>query len=418
MPTKLLFPDDVREALAKKFAKSHPFWLTKQGVWPLTMGLGELTERDVSGDPAAIRKWVQAWTEWNAGGCSLEWVEKKWTRLGLQRLPATLIAKDAGTVADAVGHGPRWRRAASRYEALVSRWPHLRATRAVERNFAVLADYSDDDFARLESLLEWLEEHPASGMYLRQLPILGLDTKWVEKRQGVVSELWNAVRRYEGPSLNFHETCGLARAPHRLRLRILCPALRASVGGLRDLEAPLDQVAALPLSPSTVLIVENLETGLALPDLPGTVALMKLGLAVSAVQELTWARQVQVIYWGDIDTHGFVILNRARESLSHLQSILMDGSTLQQFRRLAVQEPVQHAPVKLAALTENEVRTYDCLHADTWGVRVRLEQERIPWAVALAAIQAAIAAGRPAAGVNGALASDSLPPEATPAPSA
>jgi len=39
---------------------------------------------------------------------------------------------------------------------------------------------------------------------------------------------------------------------------------------------------------------------------------MRLGYAVDVLGQLPWLQEAQCIYWGDIDTHGFAILNRAR----------------------------------------------------------------------------------------------------------
>jgi hypothetical protein len=63
-------------------------------------------------------------------------------------------------------------------------------------------------------------------------------------------------------------------------MRVLCPRLRTRVGGLCDIEAPIAELAALQLAPTISLVVENLNTGVALPDIDGTVAFMRLGLAV------------------------------------------------------------------------------------------------------------------------------------------
>ena len=69
------------------------------------------------------------------------------------------------------------------------------------------------------------------------------------------------------------------------------------------------------LTPKCILVVENLETGISLPDLESCVAFMKLGNGVSVLSRLPWAAGVRAVYWGDIDTHGFAILSHARGAL-------------------------------------------------------------------------------------------------------
>ena len=49
-----------------------------------------------------------------------------------------------------------------------------------------------------------------------------------------------------------------------------------------------------------------------------------------------WLRRCAVHYWGDIDTHGFAMLARARRALPQTESLLMDRDTLLDWlRRLA-----------------------------------------------------------------------------------
>jgi hypothetical protein len=100
---------------------------------------------------------------------------------------------------------------------------------------------------------------------------------------------------------------------------------------------------------------------------------------------------VPAFHWGDIDTHGLAILERARRALPGLRSMLMDEATLLAHRPLWGEEPEPHPDAALEALTAAERRLFEDLRGGRWGLRVRLEQERLPWDAALAAIEAALA---------------------------
>ncbi|MGN6524272.1 MAG: Wadjet anti-phage system protein JetD domain-containing protein, partial [Actinomycetes bacterium] len=82
--------------------------------------------------------------------------------------------------------------------------------------------------------------------------------------------------------------------------------------------------------------------------------------------------------WGDIDTHGFAILDRLRAWLPQTRSVLMDRATLLAHRERWVEEdrPTRAA---LSRLTEDERALYEDLVTDAFGQRVRLEQEVIDW---------------------------------------
>lgn len=71
-----------------------------------------------------------------------------------------------------------------------------------------------------------------------------------------------------------------------MRMRVLDPDLRGSLGGLGDISAPCEEVASIGIRPKNVFVVENLQTGLAFDDLPGAVVIMRLDYAVDVLGQL------------------------------------------------------------------------------------------------------------------------------------
>ncbi len=388
MPKPLLRPEEAVATLTRRFEREHAAWLV-QGAddvasrWPLTLGLAMPTERELSADAAAVRRWAEAWAGWPHAH-QVQWQTRQWPRLGEQQLPAALVMHTPQSVADVVGQGTRWRRAAQRLAALQTACPATRDLPPRQRVFDALADHSDADFDCLRALLTWTQDNPASGLRLRQLPVAGLHTKWVQAHYGLITDLVATLRGLPS-ARDLLALLGLGTPPVRLRLRLLCPRLRGEVGGLGDIEAPLQELAALPIAPARVLIVENLETGLALPDIDGCVALMKLGHAVGLVQRLPWLKDAsRAVYWGDIDTHGFAILDKVRTVVPRIESVLMDKATLQQFAPLCVPESQPHPCNSLQHLTAAEHAALQVL------AQRRLEQERLPWPHALAQVLRAL----------------------------
>lgn len=380
----LQFPEAVQAFLARRFAKQKSHWLAGGGDWPLVVTLGAPSEAEAAGNSDYIRAWIDAWQAWQGTGL-LQWRECHWRNLGTQRLPDRLQLDTAEDVARCLGEGMQWQKARDRYARLSARWPLL--ADVLKRHFKMLAEYSDSDFKRLESFLEWIVLHPMSDLYPRQLPIAEFDSKWLESRQGLVKDLVAALRELDPAAVDFYLCCGLRRAPNLIRMRLLDPTLRERTGGVGDITAPVEEVAALNLPIQCAFIVENIQTGLAFDALPGAVVLMGLGYGVDRLREIQWLQNIEVIYWGDIDTHGLAILSRARAHLPHIRSLLMDETTLLRYRTLWVQEKQQHAAEVLSNLTEAEQGLYRGLKKHQWGVNVRLEQERISWIEAWRSIQ-------------------------------
>lgn len=392
MSMKLLRPENVKDWLVRRYNNQHRAWLEGAGVWPLSVPLGVPSEAEVAADLAGVRTWVASWGLWSGVG-QLSTQERQWSRLGSQTLPVSIALDSPEQVAVWCGQERRWLRAKARYEEVLAKWEQLRTRPGLAKHYDLLADYSEPDFRRLLDCLTWFLSEPESGLYVRQLPVVGVDTKWVEKRTGVITDLLGLLRGTIGGA-DFYEATGLRRLPHRVRMRVLCPELRRAIRGLRDVEAPVADLAALSWTPRAVLIVENHESGVALPDLAGVVAFVGMGHSVAALAAIPWLVGLPSVYWGDIDTHGIAILERARKVLPGLRSVLMDEDTLLAFKELAVQEPAQHVEAELAELTASERELFAGLRAGAWGTKLRLEQERIPWAHVVQALQGVLGADR------------------------
>lgn len=295
-------------------------------------------------------------------------------------------AEDAALLA---GEERQWVPASRNYRRLARRWPA--AASRLNRWFEVLADFDSVDIEAFEALLAWLERNPRSGLYPRQAPIPGIDTKWIERRLPMAADLLAALRGEEVEGRRPHQICGLKEAPNILRIRVLDPLLRGCLGGLGDVTAPVGDLRNIHLAADRVYIVENLQTGLALEDRQGSVVVMGLGYGVTALADVPWVAGSACIYWGDLDTHGFAILNRARSCLRRVVSALMDEATLLRYRSLWVRERDQCPDPDLRELTDAERSVYRALKDQRWGVNVRLEQERIAWNEAQAALDEAAA---------------------------
>jgi hypothetical protein len=124
--------------------------------------------------------------------------------------------------------------------------------------------------------------------------------------------------------------------------------------------------------------VENEVTCLAFPLVPRSLLIFGGGYAVSRVVGLHWLRDVPLYYWGDIDTHGFRILDLLRSHLPDVRSMLMDRATLLAHDAHWDREP-SPVNVHLEHLTPDEAALYRDLVEDAYGPAVRLEQERVSY---------------------------------------
>ncbi len=312
-------------------------------------------------------------------GVRIDWAARSWARVGRQQVPVRLRLSGAEAVAGFVGGDParRWRCLRDRAATMRARFGETEAlASAIRAHGRRILGLDDEAFTTLIDVVDWLRARPVGRLRPRQLPIRGVDSKWFEAHRSLVTALLTTAG---SPA-----ALDVLDAEARIRMRILDEHLAPH--GLTDITAGVSDLDALDLSPEVVFVFENLESVLAMPAWPGAVVIHGSGYAVDAVARLGWVASTRVIYWGDLDSHGFAILARLRAHLPAAASALMDETTLLDHRDLWVSEPRPHTG-RLSGLNGTEVRALARIRAEG---DVRLEQERIPWATALASLAEAV----------------------------
>ncbi|TRW45733.1 Wadjet anti-phage system protein JetD domain-containing protein [Georgenia yuyongxinii] len=385
MTASMLTSAAARATAQKVYDKHYAQWAVSppgQGASLVDLPLRPPTESVALRDPSAVADWISSWNQVppTSTDALVIWESRRWASMGTQRVPTRLRLATPEAVATFGRRSGHWQTARLRAEALLAVLPPSeRVAGAVRRTMRVVVGLDADDVDRLVAVLGWLQEHPDSGLFVRQLPIRGIDTKWTERHRQTVTALFTAATGAED--------LGLAARPGLVRVRFLDPAL--APGGIEDLSAPVADLAQLRIAPRHVLVVENLETLLSLPALPDVVAIHGQGYAVGVLDQIPWIPEADLVYWGDLDTDGLNILSIARLKAPQTRSVLMNRATLETSLDLAVPDPKPRRTFA-GPLTPSELDAVAALRA---AGDVRLEQERIPWQAALGAVRLAL--GRP-----------------------
>ena len=324
----------------------------------------------VGDDIAAARKWVAALDAGRRDDrrYTLQWQSIGGRQVGRNRLPVRALVSSKDQAWALLGVAASVRRfeellAAAQHHPRVREWIVGNPLRALEM---------EHQMPQLIAAHEWLDVHRGSSRYLREIGAPGVDTKFAERYRPVLAAMLGVSSTASG----FLADLGLRSKPGLVRLRP-APSLGLPAP-LTEVALRSEELAQLALAPRVAVIVENEISYLSVEVPDDGVVIWGRGFDVDNVGRLRWLADADVLYWGDIDTHGFAILDRLRAWLPRTRSVLMDRETLLAHRERWVSED-RPATSVLTRLTHDERNLYLELVADGLGQRVRLEQERIDW---------------------------------------
>jgi hypothetical protein len=376
-------PADVRAAVMKRWDSGALLrrFAAGEGWEPLGLPIRGPSARQIGEHLAQARQWAAEWAEAAGGPLRVEYKQVGGRHFGANSIPARawLDSYDDTWALLRVGaqvHCLDGLVEAARGTCLIP-WLTGHPMRALR-----LAD----DWDRLLATVAWIERRQVPGMYLRQVDAPGVDTKFIERHRGVLAELLDAQldpSRVAADAPDFAGRYGFLRRPAYVRFRVA-----GAFRGFSELSARAEEFTTAPPGIRRAYMIENEITYLAFPVPTAAMVVFGGGYAVPVLEPLGWLAGLDVVYWGDIDTHGFAILNRLRHHLPHARSMLMDRVTLLDHQEHWGREP-SPTDVVLDRLDPAESALYADLIADTYAPSVRLEQERVSFSV----IEKAVADG-------------------------
>jgi hypothetical protein len=354
-------------------------------AWPLKLSLKTPAAADLSERFEAVREWVRSVTE--IPRVRIEW--REWTHRvqGRQRLPAAVFVDTPQDALAWIGKTVQAARLRSLWESTQAQQPALGAW-LVKRPLQALE--LADRWPLLLSIVRWLQDHPGPGIYLRQVDVPGVDTKFIEANRNVLAELLDlalppsSIDASASGVAQFTRRYGFLDKPLRIRFRLLDAGLPA-LPECPSADITLDAASFARLAPPVqrVFITENETNFLAFPPAAASMVIFGAGYGWDALARASWLHRCDIRYWGDIDTHGFAILDQLRAYFPNAASFLMDRATLLAHADHWGQEP-QPARHALGRLNAAESALYDDLRFERIGAGLRLEQERIGYRHVLA----------------------------------
>lgn len=268
-------------------------------------------------------------------------------------------------------------------------------TRQTEKELPQLINWIESNPKKvLDNLDEWDDilkvcryflENPKPNIFIREIP-LDISTKFIEENTKIISLLLDILieEHVNKEEKSFNKRYNLKYDEPLIRLRILdSETAQNHFSGVDDLSIPQGQFNQLNIPCKRVFVLENktnVLNFLTLPSMEDSIAIFGKGFGVGTLKDAEWLVGKQIIYWGDIDPHGFQILSQIRGYFPHTQSCMMDLETFREFEDMTVTGTCTNV-TELDHLNPEEHLLFD--HLCSLKINNRLEQEKIPQEYAL-----------------------------------
>ncbi len=370
----MLTPEQIRRRAINRYEDFLRSLCKDESFFPLAIfGAGFPGPSDFRGDRLAIEALQKGSKEQIGFGYAIGWKERNFRRIGAQKVPSEVSFLTRGDYLRFLDKTAEVEQFELDCQLIRQRCPELISWMQT-KPLKVIANAGA--WQGLLSVSLHLKENPQPNCYVRELPVV-VDTKFVERHAGILMELLPIVAPMSVRSgqSRFEARFGFRFKQPLVRLRFLDEIL---VNGFKfpmnDFATPLDQFRNLPLAGTTILIVENEMTFLSLPPLASTVALFGAGDAAALLSDVTWLASCRLLYWGDLDSHGFETLAHLRKAFRAIRSVLMDSDTLEKHSTFAVRTTKAQVRDQLELTCAEQV-----LYTRLAENGILLEQERIPF---------------------------------------
>ena len=353
-------------------------FIEDKSLFPLSINLKTPTQKRLRDAMPTLSKELKAL---EALQLQVEYQEFDFKSMGKQRLPVSVEIESQEKLLKFLGKEREFEEFVRAYEKATTAFSSLKTLFIAKPNLLL---HNRKNIAELIKICKFFVANPKPDIYIRELSIEGVDTKFIQKNRVVVDSFLESVLEESSYSAEitklsengFEKKYGLKYELPLVRFRILDKSLY--IRGISDISLTTEEFASLNLACEDVFIVENKITMLSFMDVKNAIVIFGNGYGAGRIKNARWLEKKNIYYWGDIDMDGFAILSQVRGYFSQTQSLLMNSKTIEKFKELAVSSSDRSSKL-LAYLDDSEKVVYERLVNDYYRENFRLEQERIPF---------------------------------------
>ena len=365
--------EELRQVLRRQWDNSRKRELRLFGgenAWPILLSIGRPSPRLVRSQFDSVKRHIESWRRVSHG--QVIWQDIRY-RDTASSIPIPMYWRldkptewEAACADKVVSHEFRTlSELAERIDAIFH--PLLVRRRGLWRDKPVA------EIIQAADLAQALEPGIAGGRPLRMLSLAGIDTKFFERNERLVTALLDVRFDDEVGVLGLESFLGACpEADHWLLVVDLDGALLP----FRSQRVRSSELSETALPGHRMLVVENECCLHQLPSLSGAIAVLGAGFDLGWLANPTFRRK-RIAYWGDIDTWGLQFLAHARRMVGDLEPLMMTSEIILRFKESTVVEPIIADREPPEGLSAPEQTLYRQLVQSPRG---RLEQEFLPQA--------------------------------------
>lgn len=370
----MITPSEVKEQCLKWWKDVLIASVNSNSFFPKEVSrIGKVKTKDILSNLSAYNQAIQqlqnSSKEFRKNSYKITWEERIFDKIGKQKVPDKILIDSLDDYLWITGKEKE-------YEIFI------RNNSLINQELPLLQDWilvnpirliEHDTWNDTLKVCKYFMENPRPNLYIRQLPI-EIHTKYISENETIIQSLLEFLipGHINHNEKKFEKRFNLKYPEPLIRVRFLDKQL-SPIKSTTDISLTLSEFKNFNCDCNCIFVAENLMNFLTLPHLPNTLSIWSGGgFNISYLKESAWIKNKQFYYWGDIDAHGFQILNQFRSYFPKTIAVMMNEETLSYFNEMVVEgEPAKNQ--SLQCLSESEAKFYDYLKKNN----IRLEQEKI-----------------------------------------
>ena len=367
--------NNILDKLSKIYNRADIYraYILNENILPIVVNIPKIKQKDIQNN---FTKILNDTKKLYASNLPIVKQEFNFKNIGKQLLPVSVSFDNLEDFLVIVEKKDEYDNFIIAYEKILKSYPALKGV-FYKKPFLIFEYFNIWD--RLLLVCEYLLSNENPNIYIRELSLKGIDTKFIEKYKKfldiMVSNVLNQEPLTKIGDYSFEKRYKFKYPLPQIRFRIL----DGSFYGLEDLSVTTDEFKKLNLNCKKVFIIENKITTLSFGKFKDSIVIFGSGYGVSILKDIKWLDKKELYYWGDIDEDGFAILSQIRGYFKHVKSLFMDEDTIVEFKDLIVKHNLVSKYKDLKNLTNDEYKVYEKLQNNFYGANIRIEQEKIPF---------------------------------------